>query len=359
MRARVRQTVVVVCCALPAATFVGLLTYVVLRHQLLERCEVYPDITALEFSPDGERLFSGGWLDSLELWDSGKLERRFGLRKPYAVLRRSAEELRKLRAEGDKPGWISCLASSPDGERLFVAVAFGPMRLLDLRASPPCVLWENGRAKEHEVRWATFARRTNEIIVDTGHTATCLDEGTGRPTRSLAVDGRSVLSQDERFLMTVSKSTLDRVALATGARTTCPVEPGPYGGEPISFALTADETRALICHFSAIRLHDARTGETIRSFETKTYFPRAYWSPQGDLAVVIEQGDPMGMDPSPLERAELLDTATGTTRPFPLSVTHGEKAVSAAFSPDGTTVAIATSGGRIVLLSKPELAAAK
>lgn len=135
----------------------------------------------------------------------------------------------------------------------------------------------------------------------------------------------------------------------------------PPGENIYSVTLLDHDTLCLVCGFEDMSLYEIATGKHVRSFECRFHFPRAFCSPEGGLAIVVEQGDPMGFGTTEEEhhRVAVLDLERGTERPFPREIQQRERIYCAAFSPDSQTVAIGTDSGRVALFPRDAIEPAR
>jgi len=352
---RARTLLVLSCSLVPAVASVVGLGCTAVAHHLLERQEsdAY-GIDALAFSPDGSRLLSGGGCDHVKLWRCDPLALRFGLRRPEWSAGPSLAEVRHaVREFGEKPGWIDLVAWSPDGRLALVTQAFGAVRLLDMTGTVPRTLWERAFPDERK-HGAVFLGAGGPILLGASDGTAILDLATGATIGTLPLSGPMVLGDRHTLLVATRTAELARIDLTRGELSVSCIA-GEWGLNSESISLVG-RSRCLVCSPFGIRLHEIATGSTLRELSSKIHFPRAFSSPDGRVAIIVEQGDPCGMGPGFGDLTEVLDVSAGTSRPFPCSLLGGARPVIAAFSPNGETVAIGTNEGRIVLVPVARIA---
>jgi WD40 repeat protein len=348
-----KRVSLLVAIALPAVAALLGMGCIVVTHHVSESVEKHVAGTfSLAFSPDGSRLASGGRFDDLKLWECSPFERRFGLRQPSVTLGpRSASDVRARRASGEDVCLFDCLAFSTEGARVLAAnvlaaSAWRTCRLFDVTGVNPRVIWEiDGHDR---IQWAVFPGESDVIVLASDLGARVVDARTGAVIRALPkARGPLALARDGRRVVAVTgEGELAWIDPATGAlEIHALVEPPVYG--ILSITLLDNDTRCLVTGFRSLHLHDLATGRLLRSLESEIHFPRAIGSPDGRLAILLEEGDPMGMGPTHGARSEVLEISTGKTRPFPTTMSRGERVLAAAFAPDGLTFAIGTDSGRV------------
>jgi len=97
-----------------------------------ETVTLKPDrqLCVARFSPDGQRLFAGGYDSRVRRWDC------------------SGEKPRELPFWDNGGGWVQCVEFSPDGKTLFTADSWGRLQAWDPHEEKPKPRW--GREEAHD-----------------------------------------------------------------------------------------------------------------------------------------------------------------------------------------------------------------
>jgi RNA polymerase sigma factor (sigma-70 family) len=276
-------------------------------------------VASVAFSPDGKRLASASWDNTLGLWDVA-----------------TGRRLRTFRGHND---FVTCVLFTPEGRKL-VSAGFDNIRVWDaetgkeLRQFPhsggvwQVALSPDGKSvaalgptdvKRHIALWdiATGAR-AGELDFDGNFD--------GAMSLAFSPDGKQLLSGGDRVLRLFDVGTgKQRDLFGAGAQTR-------------RLAFSPDgKTFAVGRHDATARIHDAATLKVLHELPGHKFLARCLvYSPDGKTLITADGGQTL----------RLWDVATGKLR---RNITCDDLLECVATSPDGTALATGTLGSTISL----------
>jgi WD40 repeat protein len=284
------------------------------------------DVASVAFSPDGQVLASGGWDDSVRLWDV-----------------KTGEQLRVLFAH---QALVATVTFSPDGKYLASRGGLdGIVRLWNPATGAELRKFE-GLSKINPWRFnrdtaLAFAPDSKTLAVGDAKVIHLFDPATGKETGKLGAHLSTLslaYSADGKTLASGGIDGPDKhslrlwdVATANELRR-CEL---PKDEPPISAAFSPDGKRlAAVIEEDDLRLFDTATGKPVQRL--RHYWPsRVAFAPDGKALVSVR---------GPVLR--LWDPATGKEL-FQNYEGHQSAVAAVAVSPDGKTVATAGDGVRL------------
>ncbi|SCY62143.1 WD40 repeat [Nitrosospira sp. Nl5] len=303
-----------------------LLTMLISKRNSQKIITTQEQISAVAFSPDGNRIVSGGGAKTLQLWDAN-------------TGRPIGEPLR-----GHKEG-VTSVAFSPDGSRIVSGSSDSTLRLWDAKTGRP--LGEPLRGHKEGVTSVAFSPDGSRIVSGSSDSTLRLwDARTGQPVgkplqgHKLWLVASVAFSPDGTYLVSGS---YDRTLQLWNASAGQPIGKPLHGHENTveSVAFSPDGSRILSGSSDrTLRLWDARTGQPVgEPLRGHKYTVESVaFSPDGSRIV-------SGSSDSTLR---LWDASNGRPIGEPLRV---DKSVvsSVAFSPDGSRIVSGSRDGTVRL----------
>jgi WD40 repeat protein len=266
------------------------------------------DVLCAAISPDGRRIASGSYDQSVKLWD--------------------LEEGRLIRTLGAHSDPVCTVAFNADGTRVLSWASDGTLKVWNVEAAPI----EVPDAHAGFVKGVAFTPDNRAVTASSDKTVKIWDLATGRVTRTLTGHADKIaslaLSADGRRAFTGAD---DGVVKAWDIDTGEPLFEIP-GHEGIVGAVAASpDGRLLASSAGRLHLHDAHTGERLAVFEEAGSFDRGLvFTPDGTRLLA---GASAGLD----YHIAIWDVARGTFAGALRGHQHFIQTI--AVSPDGRRVA--------------------
>jgi RNA polymerase sigma factor (sigma-70 family) len=276
-------------------------------------------VASVAFSPDGKRLASASWDNTLALWDVA-----------------TGKRLRRFRGHTDS---VTCVLFSPDGKKL-ISGAFDDIRVWDAETGKELRRFDNRGG------WQVALSPDGKLLAALGPTAVnghiaVWDVATGAKVRELTLEGNFdgcmslAFSPDGKKLLSGGDRVLRLFDLVTGKQLDL-FEAGP---QVRRLAYSPDgKTFAVGRHDTSARIYDAETLKKLHELPGHKYLVRhLVYTPDGKALITVD-GD---------KTIRFWDVATGKKG---REITCDDFLECVAVSPDGGTLATGSLGSTIRLL---------